>query len=145
MSILSSGIVDLGKEVLDLQFRPRAKEGIGLGGAQLAQMVRITGPLANPQLVMDVEGAVGATASIVAGIATGGLSLLGQKLLDTSANENACKIALGSASTQTKGSTAEPGRAEEPTAKQPAAKEPSAKEPPAKKEERGFFDRIFGK
>ena len=145
MSILSSGIVDLGKEVLDLQFRPRAKEGIGLGGARLAQMVRLTGPLATPQLEMDVEGAVGATASIVAGVATVGLSLLGEKLLDTAANENACKIALGSASTRSKGSTAEPGRAEEPTAKQPAAKEPSAKEPPEKKEEGGFFDKIFGK
>jgi hypothetical protein len=143
--VLSSGTIDLGKEVMDLNVRPGLKEGIGLGGARLAQMVRVTGPLTTPQLGMDVGGAVGATASIAAGIATGGLSLLGEKLLDTATNENACKIALGSTSTRTSGSTAEPGRAEEPTAKQPAAKEPSAKEPPAKKEERGFFDRIFGK
>ncbi len=145
ISVLSSGTVDLGKEVLDINLRPRLKEGIGLGGANLAQMVRITGPLANPQLGVDIGGVVGATASIAAGLATGGLSILGEKLLATAAKENACEIALGSASTRTTGSATEPGRAEEPAAKQPAAKEPSAQEPPAKKEERGFFDKLFGK
>jgi hypothetical protein len=145
ISVLSSGTVDLGKEVLDINLRPRLKEGIGLGGANLAQMVRITGPLANPQLGVDIGGVVGATASIAAGLATGGLSILGEKLLATAAKENACEIALGNASTRTTGSATEPGRAEEPAAKQPAAKEPSAQEPPAKKEERGFFDKLFGK
>ena len=81
MSVLSSGTIDLGKEVLDMNIRPRAKEGIGLGGARLAQMVRLTGPLADPKLGLDFGGAVGTAASLAAGVATMGLSLLGEQLL----------------------------------------------------------------
>ncbi len=128
---------------MDIQFRPRVKEGIGLGGARLAQMVRVTGPLTDPKLGVDFEGVVGATVSIAAGVATAGLSILGEQLLATGTDENACKIASGSASPQA-APTAGRSRSKEPAADQPAAQEPSAKEPPEKKE-RGFFDKIFGK
>jgi AsmA family protein len=139
MSALSSGTIDLGKEVMDINVRPRVKEGIGLGGARLAQMVRVTGPLTDPKLGLDFGGVVGTTASIAAGVATGGLSLLGEQLLKTATAENACKVALGSASTRPAGSTGAPGRTE-----QPADEQPAAKEPPAKKEQRGLIERIFG-
>jgi hypothetical protein len=140
MSVLSSGTVDLGKEVLDVNFRPRVKEGIGLGGAQLANLVRVTGPIADPKLGLDVGGVVGTTASIAAGVATGGLSLLGEKLLSAATAENACEVALGSAGAQQTRSTAGPERTEEP----PASEAP-AKAPAETKKSPGLLERLFGK
>ncbi len=139
MSVLSSGTVDLGKEVLDLNFRPRVKEGIGLGGAQLARLVRVTGPIADPKLGLDVAGVVGTTASIAAGLATGGLSLLGEKLFATATAENACKVALGSAGAQETRATPGSERTEEP----PASEAP-AKAPAETKKSPGIFERLFG-
>jgi hypothetical protein len=139
MSVLWSGTVDLGKEVLDVNFRPRVKEGIGLGGAQLAKLVRVTGPIADPKLGLDVGGVVGTTASIAAGLATGGLSLLGEKLFTTATAENACKVALEPAGTQPTRSTPGPERAEEP----PASGAP-ARAPAETKKSPGFFERLFG-
>jgi hypothetical protein len=140
ISVLSSGTIDLGNEVMDINVRPRVKEGIGLGGASLAKMVRVTGSLRDPQLGLDFGGVVGTTASIAAGVATGGLSLLGEKLFDAATAQDACQVALGSAGTRPAGSTTGPGRTE-----QPVAAEPAARQPAEKKEGRGFFDRIFGK
>jgi len=140
MSVLSSGIIDLGKEVLDMNIRPRAKEGIGLGGARLAQMVRLTGPLADPKLGLDFGGAVGTAASLAAGVATMGLSLLGEQLLHSATNENACKVALRLPSPDAQRSVPGPeGSAA------PGAAESGAPQPAEEKKERGFFDRIFGK
>jgi len=139
ISALSSGTVDLGKETMDINIRPRVKEGIGLGGADLAQMVRVSGPLRDPKLGLDFGGVAGTTASIAAGIATGGLSLLGQKLLETATAENACKVALGSETAQSDGPA--PARGSEG---QGATTPPSSDQPPEKKEKRGFFNKLFG-
>lgn len=139
ISALSSGTIDLGKETIDINMRPRVKEGMGLGGANLAQMVRVSGPLTDPKLGLDFGGVAGTTASIAAGIATGGLSLLGQKLLETATAENACKIALGSEAPQSAGPA--PARGSEG---QPATPPRSTDQLPEKKEERGFFNKLFG-
>jgi hypothetical protein len=138
MSVLSSGTVDLGREVLDVNLRPRVKEGIGLGGAQLARLVRVTGPLADPKLGLDFGGVVGTTASIAAGVATGGLSLLGEKLLSAATAENACKVALGAAGAQQDRSTATPERTVQP----PDSDAPKA--PAETRKSPGFLDRLFG-
>ena len=119
---------------------PRAKEGIGLGGARVAQMVRLTGPLADPRLGLDFGGAVGTAASLAAGVATMGLSLLGEQLLHSATSENACKVALRSPSPDSQHSNPGP---EDSAA--PGAAESGASQPPEEKKERGFFDRIFGK
>lgn len=140
LSVLSSGTIDLGREVMDMNIRPRAKEGIGLGGVRLAQMVRLKGPLADPKLGLDFGGTVGTAASLAAGVATAGLSLLGEQLLHSATDKNACKVALGSATPGSAGSAPGP---ESSTA--PAKAEPAATQPAEKKKERGFFDRIFGK
>ena len=139
MSVLSSGTVDLGKEVLDVNFRPRVKEGIGLGGAQLAKLVRVTGPIADPKLGLDVGGVAGTAASIAAGVATGGLSLLGEKLLGAATAENACKVALGDAGAQETRSTPGSGRQDEP-----AASEAPAEAPSGSQKSPGIFERLFG-
>ena len=140
LSVLSSGTIDLGREVMDMNIRPRAKEGIGLGGTRLAQMVRVKGPLADPKLGLDFGGAVGTAASLAAGVATAGLSLLGEQLLHSATDENACKVALGSATTGSAGSAPGPE-----SSAAPATAESDATQPAEKKKERGFFDRIFGK
>ena len=139
ISVLSSGTIDLGKETLDMQLRPQVKEGIGLGGARLAQMVRLTGPLTALQLGVDFGGVAGTAASLAAGAATGGLSMLGEKLLAATEKKNACQIAAGAAespSAETSGTT---GGADTPDPQAPAGA------PQEKPKERGFFDRIFGR
>lgn len=138
MSVLSSGTIDLGKEVLDVNLRPRVKEGIGLGGAQLAKLVRVTGPITDPRLGLDFGGVVGTTASIAAGVATGGLSLLGEKLLSTATAENACKVALGPAGAEQSPSGTTPERTVQP----PVSEAPKA--PAETKKSPGFLDRLFG-
>ncbi len=140
ISVLSSGTLDLGKEMMDINIRPRLKEGIGLGGANMANWVRVTGPITDPKLGVDFGGVAGTTASIAAGIATGGLSLLGEKLLETATAENACKVALGP---RNPGSI-ERAPAGDP-AEQPVTREPTPVQPPPQSEGGGFFNKLFGK
>jgi len=138
ISALSSGTLDLGREIMDINIRPRLKEGIGLGGANMANWVRLTGPITDPKLGVDFGGVAGTTASIAAGIATGGLSLLGEKLLETATAENACKVAIGSEPPRSAGAPSEQAGKGQP------ATQPSTDVPPEKKQERGFFNKLFG-
>jgi len=105
MNIIGSGTVDLKTEKLDIGINPQAREGVGISAGQLADLVRLGGTLANPQPTTDVKAALSTGLSATTAIATGGLSLLAQGLLDrTTADEDPCATALGikSAATATK-------------------------------------------
>ena len=80
--LLTSGVVDLREETLDLSGRVRARSGIALGLATLSGDVRITGSLVNPQVRLDPTGSPSALLRLGAAIATGGLSLVGTALWD---------------------------------------------------------------
>lgn len=96
VDVVGSGRVDLRDEGLDLGFTPRAKEGLGLSvGNQLAGFTRLRGSLAAPQLSVDEIGAARTALSVGAAAATGGLSLLGELLLDkVTADTEPCRTAL---------------------------------------------------
>jgi hypothetical protein len=96
MNIVGSGIIDLKTEKLDIGINPRAREGVGISPAQLAELVRLGGTLAEPRAVPDTIAAFKTAASVGAAVATGGLSMLAQGLFDKStADEDPCATALG--------------------------------------------------
>lgn len=96
VDVVGSGTIDLRDEGLDLGFTPRAKEGLGLSvGSQLAGFTRLRGTLAAPRLSVDEIGAAKTALSVGAAAATGGLSLLGELLLDkVTADSEPCRTAL---------------------------------------------------
>lgn len=100
VNIVGSGAVDLKTERLDFTVKPEAREGLGINiGSSLASLVRIHGPLAKPTVGVDSEGAARTAASVGAALATGGLSVLGQALLDRRTRDpHPCQTALGKVS-----------------------------------------------
>jgi len=109
MNVIGSGTVDLKTEKLDIGITPQAREGAGISVGQLAELVRLQGTLANPKAGVDTMAALKAGAGAGAALATGGLSILAQGLLDKStADEDPCAIALGQKPTKTATASEEP-------------------------------------
>lgn len=87
--------INLDTEALAAKVTPRAREGLGLSLADMgAGLVQITGTLAAPTVGVDPLGALGAAAKVGAAIATGGLSILGNALINTD-DDHPCSTALG--------------------------------------------------
>jgi len=99
VDVVGSGTVDLRSEQLDLGIKPRPRGGVGLSlSSPLAGLVRVNGTLAKPSMGIDAGGTLKTAASVGAGVATGGLSTLGELLLDkVAADEDPCRTALGQA------------------------------------------------
>ncbi|MEW5726591.1 MAG: AsmA family protein [Pseudomonadota bacterium] len=119
VDVVGSGAIDLRSEEIDIGITPRAREGVGisLGGA-VAGLTRVRGTLANPSVGVDELGAARTAASVGAAVATGGLSLLGELLLDKVNGDDApCATALGKA----------------------------ARKAPAKKAKGGLIEGLFGR
>lgn len=97
VDVVGSGTVNLRDEALDLGIRPRARSGVGLSlTTPLAGLVRVSGTLAKPSMGIDTAGTLKTAASIGAGVATGGLSTLGELLVDkVAADSDPCRTALG--------------------------------------------------
>lgn len=132
VNVVGAGTVDLRTEALDLGIAPRARDGIGLSlSSPLAGMTRIRGTLANPSIGIDEMGTMRTAASVGAAVATGGLSLLGEFLVDKiTADTSPCRTALGQAA---------PGR---PAAK---AKKAATKKTGTKKDGTSPFEGLFGR
>ena len=74
-----AGTINLKTEALDLAIRPTIKEGPGMAGVPgLAELVRLTGTLAEPKIEIDTLASARAALSVGGAIATSGLSLLGE-------------------------------------------------------------------
>lgn len=96
VNMVAAGHINLRTEALDLAVRPTVKEGLGIGVGRLAELVRVTGTLAEPTIGIDTVGSARAALSVGGAIATGGLSLLGEALLSKAAgDQHPCRTALG--------------------------------------------------
>lgn len=97
VDVMGSGTVNLRNEELDLGIKPRARGGVGMSlSTPLAGLVRVNGTLAKPSMGIDAVGTLKTAASIGAGVATGGLSTLGELLVDKVASDSdPCRTALG--------------------------------------------------
>ncbi|HTS54179.1 MAG TPA: AsmA-like C-terminal region-containing protein [Burkholderiales bacterium] len=79
VTIVAGGKIDLGTEALDFQFNTRPRTGVGVSAGMFTNpFVEVAGTLASPKLSVGAKAAI----SGVAAVATGGLSVLGQGLLD---------------------------------------------------------------
>jgi uncharacterized protein involved in outer membrane biogenesis len=94
LNVVVAGKIDLGAESLDLAIRPTIKEGIGVGTANLAQLVALSGSLSNPRIGVNMQGAARQGLSIGAAVATGGLSLVGERLVKERADPHPCAAAI---------------------------------------------------
>lgn len=94
VGVAMAGTVNLAKETIDLSIRPQAKGGIGVGLGDLANLVKITGTLADPRVGVDIAGAASTAAEVGLGVMTSGLSLLAKGLFDKATMEAPCKTAL---------------------------------------------------
>jgi uncharacterized protein involved in outer membrane biogenesis len=130
VDVVGSGTVNLRTEGLDLGIRPSAREGVGLSlTGPLAGMTRIRGTITHPSVSIDPAGSLRTAASVGAAMATGGLSILGEKLVDKfEADSDPCRTALGRSLAKTK--------------TQPRAK---AKEQPQKSGSDNFLKGLFGR
>jgi uncharacterized protein involved in outer membrane biogenesis len=97
--LLTSGLVDLRRQSLDLHGQIRARAGVTLGVASFANEVKVAGKIAAPHAGIDKAAAPGAIARIAAAIVTGGASIIGTTIWDgAQAAPNPCRVALAKAS-----------------------------------------------
>ena len=73
----------------------------------MAQLVRLQGPFRDPKVRVDAMAAASAAARIGTAIGTGGLSVLGEAVLQKGAPGGAslCDVALGKAAQESRGAT----------------------------------------
>jgi hypothetical protein len=93
LALSASGTIDLRNESLDLLVRPRARRIAGLPAVELAEVVRVTGPIRQPSVRLDTVGAAKTAITIGGAIATGGWSLLATPLLNAGDDPNPCATA----------------------------------------------------
>ena len=91
MKIIGNGEIDLGKETLSLNFTPIARKGLGVNLSYLVKLVKIHGDIQSPGVGIDAGGLVSSALSTGAAVATGGVSLIAQSLLERATNSgSAC-------------------------------------------------------
>ncbi len=110
VNLVAAGTINLRNETLDLALRPTVNEGLGIGAASLAELVRVTGTLAHPSVGIDTLGSARAALSVGGAILTGGLSLLGEAALKKgAADPHPCQTALaGGVAAEAAGAPAQP-------------------------------------
>ena len=92
--------------------RPTGKEGLGIGAANLAELVRVTGTLSRPEIGIDTAASAKAALPVGGAIATGRISLLAESHHGKkTADRTPCQSALAeSATAQNKADKALRGR-----------------------------------
>ncbi len=86
MKIIGNGQIDLGKETLSLNFTPIARKGLGVNLSYLVKLVKVYGDLQSPGIGVDAGGLVSSALSTGAAMATGGVSIVAQNLLERAMN-----------------------------------------------------------
>jgi uncharacterized protein involved in outer membrane biogenesis len=94
----ASGTIDLRSETLDLSIKPQLRQGIPINITQIAELVRLHGPLSSPTVGVDAMAAAATAARIGAAMAAGGggLAVLGSSFLAQPAGDpsSLCQVAL---------------------------------------------------
>jgi uncharacterized protein involved in outer membrane biogenesis len=110
LGVSVSGTLDLRNESIDVTFKPQLREGISIDIPQIAELVRLHGPLRHPQVSIDAMASVTTAARIGAAVGTGGLSEVGVLLLGTLGRSGSgpCAVALGAPAAATAGAKSPP-------------------------------------
>ena len=90
MTVVATGTIDLDTEELDIGFRAKPRQGLGISlGTVANSLLGVGGTLKDPSIGLDAKSSVTTTG---AAVATGGLSLLARGLWDRlSAEADICK------------------------------------------------------
>ena len=95
MNIISSGTVNLANEAIDLSINTETREGLGLNVTNMVNVVKLGGTLAEPGMAVDAVKTGMVAARTAGAIVSGGLSLLGETLLNrVMADSNPCETAM---------------------------------------------------
>lgn len=113
MKIRGGGEIDLGKETLQIDLVPSARQGVGIGAGNLASVLRLGGTLGNPHPVADTKGILKTSATIGAAIATSGVSLLAQGLFNRLSNSGTACGRIFESTTDVQEKTQEHGSAKD--------------------------------
>lgn len=89
----ASGTIDLGRGTLDLLVRPRSRKVAGIPAVDLADVVRVSGPIASPGVRLDTMGAAKTALAIGGVVASGGWGMLATPLLSAGEDPNPCATA----------------------------------------------------
>jgi len=81
VAIVASGRINFVDETLGLEFASTVKKGLGLNPANFSEFVKVSGPILDPHVGVDVKGAARGAANVGVAVATGGLSLLAPRAL----------------------------------------------------------------
>ena len=103
LALSASGTIDFAHETLDLLVKPRARKLSALPSVELAEVVRVSGPIRSPSVRLDTIGAAKTALTIGGAIATGGWSLLATPLLNAGDDPNPCATARAGGKVATRG------------------------------------------
>ena len=92
VTIVAGGAIDLGSEALKFDFNTRPRTGVGISAGMFANpFIELAGSLASPRLGIGAKGATSGAAAV----ATGGVSVFAQGLLDrVRGGQDVCKKTL---------------------------------------------------
>ena len=95
VTVLGGGVINFEDEALEIIFRPKARKGLGISAGTLANVAKISGTIAEPEIALDRNALIQSSATIGVAIVSGGWSLLAQGLLDKNkANSDVCRQTL---------------------------------------------------
>jgi len=119
LGVSVSGTLDLRNESIDVTFKPQLREGITIDIPQIAELVRLHGPLRHPQVSIDAMASVTTAARIGAAVGTGGLSEVGVLLFGAIGRSGSgpCAVALGAPAAATAGGKAPAAQSADPVSK----------------------------
>ncbi len=95
LNIVLAGAVNLSSEQINLAFYPKEKSGL-TAGVDLANLVRLQGTLAKPQVGINKEAAVHQALALGLGFLTGGASIIAQNAEGVMNKPHPCRAAMHS-------------------------------------------------
>ncbi len=100
VTIVAGGAIDLGTEALKFDFNTRPRTGVGISAGMFANpFIELAGTLASPRLGIGAKGATSGAAAV----ATGGVSVFAQGLLDrVRGGQDLCKQTLEASAAKSK-------------------------------------------
>jgi len=95
LNVAAAGQIDLQNETINLAFKTKVNEGIGIGAVNLAELVKLTGTFSNPTVGVDTMASARTALSAGGAIVTGGLSLIGEAFFrKADSDPHPCRTAL---------------------------------------------------
>lgn len=94
-NVFGSGTLDLKTQAIDIQLTNKLKGGLSIEIGKFAKYVDIKGTLTDPKPSFNPQGLIQEGVSLIAGIATGGVSYLAEQILKMSENnQSACEAVI---------------------------------------------------